>query len=172
MSFQFEPSCPFDKLYECVVVHPDGSIRRITASMLVDLARETAYWHVRPRHAWSWKPAEAAAAWAPSGRPLNVQMLAAFGRRLLGQRKRPANWPVYRHGPVPGTRCRGRYAFFRHPATQAERRAHALVLSDDGEPPVRGARRPRSLPHAWWDIDRHSERCWKHFRRHQYKTAR
>lgn len=65
-------------------------------------------------------------------------------------------------GPVPGTRkSRGGYAFYRRPKTQAERRANQGI-PEDGEPVVRGARKPHSLPSAWDDIRRSRvERNWK-----------
>ena len=58
---------------------------------------------------------------------------------------------------------------YRHPKTQRDRRQNILCLKEDGEPPVRGARKPHLLPSVWDDRRRHISRNWKKYRKTQYK---
>jgi len=55
------------------------------------------------------------------------------------------------------------YNYFRHIKTTQERRA-----SQDGW--GRPKRNLHNLPSAWDDIPRHIDRCWKRYRKTQYKT--
>lgn len=73
----------------------------------------------------------------------------------------------------PG-RKRGHHYSHRRPRTTAERRQNALVLSEEGEPPVRGGRRPCQIPNAWDDLMRSdaNNHSWKRHRSHQYKEAK
>lgn len=75
-------------------------------------------------------------------------------------------------GPVPGIHRRRYGGHYRIPATFSERRAHAFIDLDAGEPPVRGARRWKNLPNSWDDKVRsdHDARSWKKHRKHQWKA--
>lgn len=76
-------------------------------------------------------------------------------------------------GPVPHTgRLRGDWVFRRKIRTQHERRLHAFVDEEAGEPPVRARRNARNLPTANTDISRSSygNHNWKRFRRTQWKA--
>lgn len=74
-------------------------------------------------------------------------------------------------GPVPGT-GRGHWAsMFRSPRSTGAKRAAALVLKDELEPPVRAKRNVSNLPSAWDDIQfssRHIDN-WKRYRKTQYR---
>lgn len=71
----------------------------------------------------------------------------------------------FRNGPVPGTGKRGHYSGFRHPRTYQESR-------ENQEWDVRPKRKPKNLPSVYDDYHRSDlrDRCWKRFRRTQYKT--
>lgn len=78
-------------------------------------------------------------------------------------------------GPVPGVRCwRGGNRYYRRPHTMMERRQAALVLTDEGEVPPRGARNLRNLPNGWDDfrIAAREDRSWKRHRKTQWKPVR
>ena len=83
--------------------------------------------------------------------PLNRGMLP---------RERPTehwcrNYPHYPDFPY-FTGC-----IFRHPHSMNEKRQYAASLIDDEAPLVRGKRKPINLADAYWDINRHMDRCWK-----------
>ena len=61
---------------------------------------------------------------------------------------------------------------FRHVRTTQEKRLHGSVLSDEGEPAVRTARRPKALPDLYDDLWRHNEKNWKRYRRDQWKPTK
>lgn len=65
----------------------------------------------------------------------------------------------------------GRY--FRH-FPQQERRQNALVLTQEGEPPVRGKRHPSNLPSYYDDVPRSDfrGRSWKRHRATQAHNRR
>ncbi|KVP75313.1 hypothetical protein WJ96_06020 [Burkholderia ubonensis] len=78
-------------------------------------------------------------------------------------------------GPVPGVRChRGGGHYYRRPQSMMERRQAALVLTEEGEVPPRGARNLHHLPNAWDDyyITSRGDRCWKRHRLTQWKAPR
>lgn len=73
--------------------------------------------------------------------------------------------------PVPGTGRWSPYSKrYRHPATQQER-AKSFWVAEEGEPPVRNARRWRELPSVWDDRPRASygAKSWKLYRKHQWR---
>lgn len=74
-------------------------------------------------------------------------------------------------GPVPGTGRSHWASMFRHPRTTAAKRAAALVLKDELEPPVRAKRNARNLPSTWDDIQFSSRYIdnWKRYRKTQYR---
>jgi len=53
---------------------------------------------------------------------------------------------------------------FRHPRTTQEKRQN-----QDFREFCRPARRPSNLPDAWEDYFKHQDRCWKNYRKTQYK---
>lgn len=71
----------------------------------------------------------------------------------------------FRNRPVPGTGKGGRYPGFRHPRTYQE-------IRENQEWAVRPKRKPKNLPSVYDDYLRSDwdDRCWKRFRRTQYKT--
>jgi hypothetical protein len=56
---------------------------------------------------------------------------------------------------------------------QHERRQNELIFEEEGEPPVRAKRKPRNLPHSWWDVRRGDirDRSWKSARRQQNRET-
>lgn len=63
--------------------------------------------------------------------------------------------------------------YYRHPKTANEMRQYFAALCDEDYPVrVRGRRRPHRLPHAWDDYYVHRERCWKRYRKTQYKQKK
>jgi hypothetical protein len=59
----------------------------------------------------------------------------------------------------------------RHMKTAQEKRLYGMVLREDGEPPVRAARRPRALPDLYDDFWRHNEKNWKRHRCTQWRIS-
>ena len=76
-----------------------------------------------------------------------------------------------RTGAVPSVhRLRGG-CYWRHPKTQNERRLCGLVLTEDGEPPIRPLRTGYHLPSAHDDMFRDLSRNWKRYRKTQWGTC-
>ena len=76
-----------------------------------------------------------------------------------------------RGAPVPGTGRWSRYSKrYRQPATQQER-TKSFWVAEEGEPPVRNARRWNELPSVWDDRPRASygAKSWKAYRKHQWR---
>ena len=168
MQQNYQPPPAFEGSFGCLVVRPNHTFFHLAKPDLASLAPEVAFWTVH--NCISYNPCTVMHAWTPSGKSLDVLALAAFGRRLRKQEKRPDCWLVFRRGAIPGTSKRRSWGSFRYPKTQAERKAHALVMPEEGEPPVRAVRQPKYLPHAWDDEQRATQRCWKRYRRQQYRA--
>ena len=79
---------------------------------------------------------------------------------------------AFREGPVPRTGRRGHYSWDRHMRTTQERREdRALLVDEDAKQAGVGPRRRRlSIPHAWDDVPRFSERTWKRHRLTSWKA--
>ena len=62
---------------------------------------------------------------------------------------------------------------YKHPHTQQERRMACAVQKDEGEPPIRGKRKMRSIPSLWDDKKTRQSTGWKTStkRKHQYKGS-
>lgn len=101
-------------------------------------------------------------------------------RRHQARIARRVHLEGFRDRPVPGIHVRRlhRGAWWRHPSTQAEIRAYDayeedrhVALVEDGIvlPSVRGRR--KALPTSWEDMPRHKDKCWKSFRRTQFKKS-
>lgn len=93
---------------------------------------------------------------------------------LLKSVQREGDWTSaeYSGSPVPNvSKRRGGNGYWRWPRTQAERRLNQPdpEVRKWGEPPVRGRRTSASLPSAWDDIFRETQKSWKKQRRTQWK---
>lgn len=76
-------------------------------------------------------------------------------------------------GPVPHTGRSHRYHVFRSAMrTAQERRLHAFVDVEAGEPPPRACRTGFNLPSNYSDFARsdYDTRSWKHYRKNQWKA--
>lgn len=63
-----------------------------------------------------------------------------------------------------------KYAGFRNPQTQQERKQHQEEWVDGYYIPIRGKRKSSRLPNSWDDIQKDVDNCWKNFRKTQYKV--
>lgn len=168
MQQKYQPPPAFDGCFGCLVVRPNHTFFHLARPDLASLAQEVAFWTVH--NCISFNPCTVMHAWSPSGKSLDVLALAAYGRGLRKRAERPACWPRFRRGAIPGTGKGSGWCGFRYPKTQSERKAHALVMPEEGEPPVRAVRQPQYLPNAWDDDLRTTQRCWKRYRRQQYRA--
>lgn len=101
------------------------------------------------------------------GNALSIAELLAAGERNLQERYglyRNRYFSGYTPGsglPVPHTGRRGSGHGYRHVRTTNETCLNNLVVEEDGEVPVRAARRGHNLPNSWDDVPRGHERSWK-----------
>lgn len=106
-----------------------------------------------------------------NGLRLTVQDFTTLWCEVLA-RRRMARWKNYPgYGPVPGTGRRRYGKYFRSLRHMNERRAAALVVTEDGEVAPRPNRGVSLLPNPWDDytIAARRDRNWKRFRKTQWK---
>lgn len=96
-----------------------------------------------------------------------VGCLARYGD---GAHERRALDPGFRRDPVRWTGRRHGGSWLRHPKTIGALRHVAGRVREDDEPAWRG--RTRNLPTAWDDAFIRKPRCWKRYRRYQWKVRR
>lgn len=109
-----------------------------------------------------WNEAVSQRAYGPRNKPLVIEELVAWGRRLryTCYYGRYGNY-VFRRGPVSGVRKWRGGSSNSNARTQSERRLNAMVVREDGEVSTRAARLGFNLPCSWDGRNRQSERCWK-----------
>lgn len=109
-----------------------------------------------------WNEAVSQKAFGPRNKPLVLDDLVAWGRRLryTGFYSRYGTY-VYRCGPVSGVRKWRGGSSNTNARTQSERRLNAMVVTEDGEVSARAVRQGTHLPCSWDGRYRNSERCWK-----------
>jgi hypothetical protein len=96
------------------------------------------------------------------GKPLVLEELVAWGRRLrYSSYYGRYGCYVYRNGPVSGIRKWRGGSTNTNARTQSERRQNGMVVKEDGEVPARAVRTGFHLPCSWDGRYRQNERCWK-----------
>lgn len=102
-------------------------------------------------------------AFTPTGKPVAIDELVAWGGRLAWDQYVQYKLSTFtlHQGPVQGIhKWRGGSRSRPH-QVQGERRANALVLGEDGEVPARATRYGFNLPDSRDGRRRINQRCWK-----------
>jgi hypothetical protein len=138
----------------------------------------SARWFDEVRNAWVREPRYVVHDFIMRDDAGGVVTLASFHPFIVRRRRLRWQDPLNTwngEGPVPGVHChRGGRHYFRRPQSMMERRQAALVLKEEGEVAPRSARSFCNLPDAYDDCSVSSigDRCWKRYRRTQWKAPR
>lgn len=82
--------------------------------------------------------------------------------------KKHKGWNGY--GPVPGTGKRNVFNYsnnIRYPRTYNEIRNNQII--DENEPKIRSKRQSNNIVTSWLDYKKEKHKCWKSYRKTQYK---